>query len=154
LAAADWAAAFWGLLRAEFIAEADCDMGCAEAALMVWLVSDRARPLMTDELGLETEGENELLDPAALAVPGDWALLAEAACEAAFWGLLRAAFMPAADWAEACEEEAAAMGVSRMESRISLLISCTAESSPLSEMVSCCSLRPALRLPSMTQFFW
>ena len=46
-------------------------MGCAEAALMVWLVSDRARPLMTDELGLETEGENELLDPAALAVPGD-----------------------------------------------------------------------------------
>jgi len=97
LAAADWAAAFWGLLRAEFIAEADCDMGCAEAALMVWLVSDRARPLMTDELGLETEGENELLDPAALAVPGDWALLAEAACEAAFWGLLRAAFMPDAD---------------------------------------------------------
>jgi len=155
LAAADWAAAFWGVLRAEFMADADWDMGCAEAALMVWLVSDRAWPLMTDALELETEGENELPDPAALTELGDWALLAEAACEVAFWGLLRAAFMPAADWAEeACEEEAAAMGVSRMESRISLLISCTAESSPLREMVICCSLRPALRLPSMTQFFW
>ena len=154
MAAADWAAAFWGVLRAEFMADADWDMGCAEATLMVWLVSDRAWPLMTDALELETEGENELPDPAALAELGDWALLAEAACEVAFWGLLRAAFMPAADWAEeACEEEAAAMGVSRMESRISLLISCTAESSPLREMVICCSLRPALRLPSMNQFF-
>jgi hypothetical protein len=140
------------VLRAEFMAEADCAMDCEEAALMVWLVSARACPLNTDELGVETEGEKELLDPAALAALGDWALLA-ADWEAAFWGLLRAAFMLASDWAEAWEEDAAAMGVSRMESRISSLISCTAASSPLREMVNCCSLRPASRLAMTSHFF-
>ena len=100
-----------------------------------------------------TEGEKELLEPAALAAEEDWAPLAEEDCEDALSGLLRAAFILAEDCAAACEAEAEAIGVSRMESRISSLISCTAESSPLREMVSCCSLRPALRLPSMNQFF-
>jgi hypothetical protein len=59
--------------------------------------------------------------------------------------------MPDADWAIDCEE-AADMGVSRMESRISLLISWSAESSPFSEMVSC-SLLPTARFPMITQFF-
>ena len=82
---------------------------------------------------------------------GELALLAEADCAAVFCGSLRAAFMLEADWAVDCEE-AADMGVSRMESRISLLISCSAESSPFSEMVSC-SLLPTARLPVITQFF-
>ena len=122
---------------------------------MLWLFSARAWPLITEELGVETEGEKELFEPAALAVAaGDWAPLAEADCDDALSGLLRAAFILEADWAAACEADAAAIGVSRMESRISSLISCTAESSPLREMVNCCSLRPALRLPSMNQLFW
>ena len=121
---------------------------------MLWLFSARAWPLITEELGVETEGEKELFEPAALAVAaGDWAPLAAADCDDALSGLLRAAFKLEADWAAACEADAAAIGVSRMESRISSLISCTAESSPFREMVSCCSLRPALRLPSMSQFF-
>jgi len=122
---------------------------------MLWLFSARAWPLITEELGVETEGEKELFEPAALAVAaGDWAPLAEEDCDDALSGLLRAAFILEADWAAACEADAAAIGVSRMESRISSLISCTAESSPLREMVNCSSLRPALRLPSMNQFFW
>ena len=121
---------------------------------MLWLFSARAWPLITEELGVETEGEKELFEPAALAVAGDLAPLAEADCDEALSGLLRAAFILEADWAAACEADAAAIGVSRMELRISSLISCTAESSPLREMVNCSSLRPALRLPSMNQFFW
>jgi hypothetical protein len=142
-----------GVLRAALIVEGDGATDCPEAWVIVWLFSARAWPLFTEELGVETEGEKELPEPAALAVADDWAPLAEADCDAALSGLLRAAFILAEDWAAACEADAAAIGVSRMESRISLLISCTAESSPLREMVNCCSLRPALRLPSMSQFF-
>ncbi len=98
-------------------------MDCAEAWVMVWLFSARACPLLTDELAVDTEGEKELADPAALVEPGVCALLAAADCDAPFCGVLRAAFRPEADWAAACEEEAAAIGVSRMESRISSLIS-------------------------------
>ena len=126
-------------------------MDCEVAEAMVWLFSARACPLITDALGADADGEKDPFDPAALA--DDWAPLAEADCDEAFWGLLRTAFMPEAAWPEAWAEEAAAIGVSRMESRISSLISCTAESSPLREMVNCCSLRPAFCLPSMNQFF-
>ena len=70
----------------------------------------------------ETDGEKELLAPAALGILDELALLAEADCAAVFRGSLRAAFMAEADWAIDCEE-AADMGVSRIESRISLLIS-------------------------------
>lgn len=152
-AAADCAAELCGLLRAALIVDADGAADCAEAWVILWLFCARAWPLCTEALGVVTEGEKELLDPAALAAEEDWAPLAEADCEDALLGLLRAAFILAEDWAAACEAEAEAIGVSRMESRISSLISWTAESSPLREMVNCCSLRPALRLPSMNQSF-
>ena len=144
-----------GVLRAAFIPPAGCATDCVDAARIVWLVSARALPLSTCEAACETEGVNELLAPAALTALGALALAAVAVadCAAASCGVLRSAFAPDADCAAGCAE-AAAMGVSRMESRISSLISCTAESSPLREMVNCCSLRPALRLPSMNQFFW
>jgi len=98
-----WAAAaceaeLCGLLRAAFIAEADGASDCAEAWVIRWLSAARAWPLITEELGVVTEGEKELLEPAALAaLTGDWAPLAEADCDDALSGLLRAAFILEAD---------------------------------------------------------
>ncbi len=149
-------AAALGVLRAAFMLAADWAMDCAEAICMVWLFSARACPAITEALAAVEDGEKELLAPATLGELAAAALLgaAEADWAEADCGSLRVAFMLEAACDADCDEEAAAMGVSRMESRISLLISCTAESSPLREMVNCCSLRPALRLPSMNQFFW
>ena len=42
------------------------------------MVSARASPLFTFEVAVETDGENELLDPAAATELGELALLAEA----------------------------------------------------------------------------
>lgn len=68
LAAADCAEAVEGALRAAFMPEADCDIDCAAAALMLWLVSARAWPVCTLALdACEVEGASELLAPAALA---------------------------------------------------------------------------------------
>ena len=50
----------------------------------------------------ETDGENVPLLPEALTEFGVLALLAEADCEVASCGLLRAAFIPDADWASDC----------------------------------------------------
>ena len=68
LAAADWAEAAEGALRAAFIPEADCAIDCAEGALMLWLVSARAWPVcMLAMAACEVDGANEPLAPAALA---------------------------------------------------------------------------------------
>ena len=97
-AAADCAAEFCGLLRAALILEADGAEDCADAWVILWLFSARAWRLITEELGVVTEGEKELLEPAALAaLTGDWAPLAEADCDDALSGLLRAAFILEAD---------------------------------------------------------
>ena len=50
----------------------------------------------------ETDGENEPLAPTVLAAFDELELLAEADCEVASCGLLRAAFIPDADWASDC----------------------------------------------------
>ena len=50
----------------------------------------------------ETDGENVPLLPEALTEFGVLALLAEADCEVASCGLLRAAFIPDTDWASDC----------------------------------------------------
>ena len=50
----------------------------------------------------ETDGKNVPLIPEALNEFGVLALLAEADCEVASCGLLRAAFLPDADWASDC----------------------------------------------------
>ena len=50
-------------------------------------------------MGVVTEGEKELLEPAALAVAGDWAPLAEADCDEALSGLLSAAIILEEEWA-------------------------------------------------------
>ena len=50
----------------------------------------------------DTDGENIPLLPEALTEFGVLALLAEADCEVASCGLLRAAFIPDADWASDC----------------------------------------------------
>jgi hypothetical protein len=79
LAAAACAVAGEGALRAALMPEADCAMDCAEAALMVWLVSARAWPVFTLALAAwEAEGGKALLAPAALAELGAAARLAAA----------------------------------------------------------------------------
>ena len=70
-AAADCAVEFCGLLRAALIAEADGAEDCADAWVILWLFSERAWPLITEELGVVTEGEKELPEPAALAAAAD-----------------------------------------------------------------------------------
>ena len=93
---------------------------------MDWLVSDRACPAMTLGLACEALGAKAALLalPAALGA-ADEAALPEADCEAAaaFCGSLRWAFMLDTDWAMDEVEAAAAIGVSKMLFRISLLIS-------------------------------
>jgi hypothetical protein len=151
-AVADCEEAFCGVLRAALIPPAGCATDCVDAARIVWLVSARASPLSTGEAACETDGENELLAPAAPTALGALALAAVADCAAASCGVLRSAFAPDADCAAGCAE-AAAMGVSRMDARISWLICCTADSSPFSARVSTLWLPPVRLVPVMTQFF-
>jgi len=152
LAEADCDVGSCGLLRAAFIPDACCAADCVEAAIIRWLVSARASPASTFAAAWETDGLNELVAPVAPAVLGVLALAAEADCSAASCGLLRSTFFPDNDCAADCAE-AAAMGVSRMEERISWLICCTADSSPFSASVSTFWLPPVRLVPVMTQFF-
>lgn len=118
-AEADCAAVSCGVLRAAFIPDACCATDCVEAGIMRWLVSARASPASTFAAAGETDGLNELVAPAALpAALGVLALAAKAECSAACCGLLRSALFPDIDCAADCAE-AAAIGVSRMEERIS-----------------------------------
>ena len=67
---------------------------------MPWLASDSAPLAITPDSAArdpETDGENVPLLPEALTEFGVLALLAEADCEVASCGLLRAAFNPDAD---------------------------------------------------------
>ena len=119
---------------------------------MLWLVSARASPASTFAAARETDGLKELVAPAAAAALGVLSLAAKADCSAAFCGLLRSALSPDNDCAADCAE-AAAMGVSRIEERISWLICCTADSPPFSASVSTFWLPPVRLVPVMTQFF-
>ena len=141
-----------GLLRAAFIPDACWATDRVEAAFMRWLVSARASPASTFVADRETDGLNELLAPAVLMALGVLALVAEADCSALFCGLLRSALIPDEDCATDCAE-AGAIGVSKIDERISWLICCTADSSPLNASVSA-FWRPSVRfVPVMTQFF-
>jgi hypothetical protein len=117
-AEADCAVVSCGVLRAAFIPDACCATDCVEAAIIRWSVSARASPASTFAAAGETDGLNELVAPAAAEALGVLILAAEADCSAAFCGLLRSALFPDNDCAADCAE-AAAMGVSRMEERIS-----------------------------------
>ena len=70
---------------------------------MLWLVSARASPLFTLAVVEDTEGDKELLDPAALAEFDVAALFAEADCAVVSCGLPRAA-LTEADCARDCDE--------------------------------------------------
>ena len=70
---------------------------------MLWLVSARASPLFTLAIAEDTDGDKELLEPAALAEFGVAALFAEADCAVVSCGLLRAALIEA-DCARDCDE--------------------------------------------------
>ena len=117
-AAADCGVMSCGLLRAAFIPDACWATDRVEAAFMRWLVSARASPASTFVADRETDGLNELLAPAVLMALGVLALVAEADCSALFCGLLRSALIPDEDCAADCAE-AAAIGVSKIEERIS-----------------------------------
>ena len=70
---------------------------------MLWLVSARASPLFTLAVAEGTDGDKELLDPAALTEFGVAALFAEADCAVVSCGLLREALIEA-DCARDCDE--------------------------------------------------
>ena len=63
---------------------------------MLWLVSERASSLFTLAVAEDTNGDKELLEPAALAEFGVAALLADADCAVVSIGLLRAPLIEAA----------------------------------------------------------
>ena len=103
LAEADCEVAFCGLLRAALNPDADWASDCAAGVLMLWLVSARASPLFTLAVAEDTDGDKELLDPAALTEFGVAALFAEADCAVVSCGLLREALIEA-DCARDCDE--------------------------------------------------
>ena len=70
---------------------------------MFWLVSARASPLFTLAVAEDTDGDKELLDPAALVEFGVAALFAVADCAVVSCGLLRAALIEA-DCARDCDD--------------------------------------------------
>ena len=70
---------------------------------MLWLVSARASPLFTLAVAEDTDGDKELLDPAALTEFGVAALFAEADCAVVSCGWLREALIEA-DCARDCDE--------------------------------------------------
>ena len=80
--------------------EAACANDWDETPDIPWPASARAPLLITPDVPArdpETDGEKEPLAPAALTVFSEVELLAEADCEVASCGLLRAAFIPDAD---------------------------------------------------------
>ena len=122
--------------------------------LMVWLVSERAWPAMTLALACERrEQRRHYWRPRR-----NWGPLRKRCYRRRIgrWkrhSRIAALSVPVRrDCAMEELEAAAAMGVSRMLLRISLLISCTADSSPSSEMVICCS-PGCSRVLTTTQFF-
>tara|TARA_Y100001934_G_scaffold278678_1_gene380480 strand:- start:1217 stop:1774 length:558 start_codon:yes stop_codon:yes gene_type:complete len=153
-AAADWEEVLCGVLRAAFIPDACCATDWVDAGCICWLFSARAWPDSTRALeDEETVGVKLLVAPAAAGALGELAPAAAADWASVFCGVLRAAALaPELDWA-ADWDEAAAMGVSRMEDRISWLICCTAEASPSSASVSTLRVPPVRLVPMMVQFF-